>query len=141
MRFPAVRMTTFPGVLSEFFSSSSQNRRVSFPSARTCFDKVRGPLPRPPATARAQNVSLVYLDVVIFTAVRGLQAEVAEVESDPVASRDADVPHDVLVVRVRQGEVGGGEAAVQARHVHAVREAEQQEQDKRTSAAGAKEQA
>lgn len=65
----------------------------------------------------------------------------AEVESDPVASRDADVPHDVLVVRVRQGEVGGGEAAVQARHVHAERDAEQQEQDKRTTAAGAKVQA
>lgn len=65
----------------------------------------------------------------------------AEVESDPVASRDADVPHHVLVVRVRQGEVGGGEVAVQARHVHAVRDAEQQEQGKRTTAAGAKVQA
>lgn len=112
MRFPAVRMTVFPGVLSEFFSSSSQNRRVSFPSAKTCVDKVKGPLPRTP---RGSNVCPLYLDVVVFTAVRGLQAEVAEVESDPVASRDADVPHHVLVVRVRQGEVGGGEAAVQAR--------------------------
>lgn len=131
----------FPGVLSEFFPSSSQNRRVSFPSAKTCLDKVRGPLPRRPARARGSNASLVYLDVVVFAAVRGLQAEVAEVESDPVASRDTDVPHDALVVRVRQGEVGGGEAAVQARHVHAARDAEQQEQGKRTEAAGAKVQA
>lgn len=62
----------------------------------------------------------------------------AEVESDPVASRDADVPRGALLVGVRLGEVGGGEAAVQARHVHAVRDAEQREQDKRAAAAGAK---
>lgn len=35
-------MMVFLGVLSWFFSSSPQNRRVSFPSAKTCFDRVRG---------------------------------------------------------------------------------------------------
>ncbi len=56
--------------------------------------------------------SSVYLDVVIFTLVWGFHTEVAEVEFDPVAIRDSDVPHYVLVVRVWLGEVGGGEAAI-----------------------------
>lgn len=62
----------------------------------------------------------------------------AEVEPDPVASRHADVPHNVLVVSVGLGEVGGGEAAVQPRHVLAQRDAEQREKDKHTTATGAK---
>lgn len=62
----------------------------------------------------------------------------AEVEPDPVASRDADVPHDELVVSVGLGEVGGGEAAIQPRHVLAQRDAEQRDKDKHTPATGAK---
>lgn len=51
----------------------------------------------------------------------------AKVEPDPVAFRDADVPHDVLVVSVGLGEVGGGEAAVQPHQVLAQRDAEQRD--------------
>lgn len=54
----------------------------------------------------------VYLDVIIFTLVRGFHAEVGEVEFDPVAVWDSDVPHYALVVGVWLGEVGGGEAAI-----------------------------
>lgn len=54
----------------------------------------------------------MYLNIVIFTLVRGLQAEVSKVEFDPVAIGDGDVPHHVLVVRIRLGEIGGGEAAI-----------------------------
>lgn len=36
----------------------------------------------------------------------------AEVEFDPVAIWDSDVPHYELVVRVWLGEVRGGEAAI-----------------------------
>lgn len=62
----------------------------------------------------------------------------AEVEPDPVASRDADVPHDMQVISVGLGEVGGGEAAVQPRHVLAQRDAEQREKDKHTTATAAR---
>lgn len=65
----------------------------------------------------------------------------AEVEPDPVSSRHADVPHDVLVVSVGLGEVGGGEAAVQTGHVLAQSDAEQRQKDKHTTAAGAETQA
>lgn len=58
----------------------------------------------------------------------------AEVELDPVTFRDADVPHGTLVVSVGLGETGGGEAAVQARHVLAQRDAEQREKDKHATA-------
>lgn len=61
-----------------------------------------------------------------------------EVEPDPVASWDADVPHDMLVVSVGLGEVGGGEAAVQPRQVLAQPDAEQREKDKHTTATGAR---
>lgn len=54
----------------------------------------------------------MYLNVVIFTPVGGFQAEVGEVEFDPLALWDSDVPHYVLVIRVCLGEVGGGEAAI-----------------------------
>lgn len=62
----------------------------------------------------ADNLSFssMYLDVIIFTLVWGFHAEVGEVEFDPVAIWDTDVPHYVLVVRVWLGEVGGGEAAI-----------------------------
>lgn len=60
----------------------------------------------------------------------------AEVELDPVAIWDADVPHDKLVVRVRLGEVGGGEAAVQARHFHTQGEVGEGEQDKQATPTG-----
>ena len=46
----------------------------------------------------------------------------AEVEFDPVAVRDTDVPHYELVVRVWLGEVGGGEAAIQPCHFHTQRD-------------------
>lgn len=78
----------------------------------------------------------MYLDVVIFTLVWGFHAEVGEVEFDPVALWDADVPHDVLVVRVRLGEAGGGEAAIQPCHVHTQWDMEEGEQDKCTTATG-----
>lgn len=55
-----------------------------------------------------------------------------------MAFRDADVPHDVLVVSVGLGETGGGEAAVQARHVLAQRDAEQREKGKHATATGVK---
>ena len=71
MRFPADRMTVFLGVVSEFFSSTPQNRNVSFPSAKTWFDKVRSFLVSELQTPVADNgtLSSMYLDVVIFTLV------------------------------------------------------------------------
>lgn len=42
MKFPADLMMVFLGVLSEFFTSSPQNRKVSFPSAKTWLDKFKG---------------------------------------------------------------------------------------------------
>lgn len=54
----------------------------------------------------------MYLYEVIFTLVGRLQAEMGEVEFDPVALWHCDVPDFVLVVRVRLWEARGGEAAV-----------------------------
>lgn len=101
---------------------------------------VRGGLASKPQTHGAHEgyLACVYLDVVIFTLVRGFQAEVAEVEFDPVALWDADVPHDVLVVRVWLGEVGGGEAAIQPCHFDTQRDAEQGGQDKSMAPTGIK---
>lgn len=82
------------------------------------------------------SFSSMYLDVVIFTLVWGFHAEVAEVEFDPVAIWDTDVPHDVLVVRVWLGEVGGGEAAIQPCHFHTQRDMQEGEQDKCTIPTG-----
>lgn len=78
----------------------------------------------------------MYLDVIIFTVGWGLHAEVAEVEFDPVAIRDTDVPHCVLVVRVWLGEVGGGEAAIEPCHFHTQRDMQERKQDKHTAATG-----
>lgn len=44
MRFPADRMTAFLGALSYSFTSSPQNRKVLFPSARTWSEEVGGRL-------------------------------------------------------------------------------------------------
>ena len=89
MRFPADRMTVFLGLLSEFFSSSPQNRKVSFPSAKTWFDKVRSllvsKLQSPVQNQIMGCFSSMYLNVVIFTLIGGFHAEVGEVEFDPVA--------------------------------------------------------
>lgn len=54
----------------------------------------------------------MYLYEVIFTLVGRLQAEMGEVEFDPVALWHCDVPDYALVVRVRLGEARGGEATV-----------------------------
>lgn len=62
----------------------------------------------------------------------------AKVEPDPVAYWDADIPYDVLVVGIGLGEVGGGEAAVQSRHVLTQRDAEHREKEKYTTATGGK---
>lgn len=54
----------------------------------------------------------------------------AEVEFDPVAIWDTDVPHNVLVVGLRLREVRGGEVAIQPCHFHTQRDMEEREQDK-----------
>lgn len=54
----------------------------------------------------------MYLYEVIFTLVGRLQAEMGEVEFDPVALWHCDVPDYALVVRVWLGEARGGEATV-----------------------------
>lgn len=79
---------------------------------------------------------MLYLNVVIFTLVRGFHAEVAEVQLDPVAIRHSDVPHFELVVRVWPGEVGGGKAAIQPSHLHTQGRVHEGEQDKYTAPAG-----
>lgn len=135
MMFPADRTTVFLGVLSWFFSSSPQNRTVSFPSARTCEVRVRSASSG--VAGGPARVSSTYLNVVVLTPVGGLQAEVGEIESDPVARRGRDVPHPALVVRVRMGEVGGGEAAVRPCHFHTRRDnMEEGKQDKHAAPAG-----
>lgn len=78
----------------------------------------------------------MYLDVVIFTLVGGFQAEVGEVEFDPVAVWNRNVPHCELVVGVWLGEVGGGEAAIQPCHFHTQRDMEEGKQDKYTAPTG-----
>lgn len=59
-----------------------------------------------------------------------------EVEFDPVAVRDADSPHDELVVGVWLGEVGGGEVAILLWQHHAQRHREEGEQEKHAAPAG-----
>lgn len=59
-----------------------------------------------------------------------------EVEFDPVAFQNADVPHGVMVVRVRAGEVWGGETAKQAGHLHRLGHGQQGDQGKHTKHTG-----
>lgn len=62
----------------------------------------------------------------------GFQTEVGEVEFNPVAFWDGDVPHCVMVVGVWAREVGGSEAAKQPRHFHAQRYRKQDGEDRYT---------
>lgn len=114
MKFPADMMVVFLGVLSEFFTSSPQNCKVSFPSAKTWFDKFKGFLVVVMSNLDSQIIIFlcIYLEVVIFTLVGVLHAEVGEVEFDPVTMWGSYVPHYVLVVRVWLRKFGRGEAPI-----------------------------
>lgn len=61
------------------------------------------------------NALRSHLDVVVLTQVGRLQVEVAEVEFDVEAARDADVPAALRLPRIRLGEVWRPQDAVRVR--------------------------